>query len=179
MSPYSSRQRLRCNGGHTSAYGRWPKTAPGDERSRLRRGDAPHASSVPWAACPIRRLQGNRRFQIRLWGAASFSSSTCLEQSSPRSRSLSDLAFDGRSGLQLAGALLNGAHDAKQIAAINLFDVGSRIACLKQRTSEHRELVVGAKLRGHTTHSVEVRADADMVDAANLHRMVDLRDNVG
>src|SRR5580704_3416110 len=95
-----------------------------------------------------------------------------------RSRLLADLAFDGRSGLQFAGALLNGAHDAQKIAAINLLDVSGRIALLEQGTGEGREFVVGAELRWDTTHAVEVRADANMIDAANLHRMVDLGNNI-
>src|SRR3981189_87625 len=94
-------------------------------------------------------------------------------------RSLVDLAFDGRSGLQFAGTLLNGAHDAKKVAAVDLFDVGGRITFLKQGASEHRKLVVRAKLGGNTAYAVEVRADADMVDAANLHRVVDLGNHVG
>src|SRR5258708_25602319 len=88
-------------------------------------------------------------------------------------RLLVDLAFVGWSGLQLACTLLHRPHNAKQVAAINLLDVLSRISLLKQRPGEHSELVVRPKLRGHTSHSIEIRADTHMADAAYLRCMVD------
>src|SRR5260370_41004782 len=94
-------------------------------------------------------------------------------------RLLADLAFDRRSGLQLVCALLDGTHDAKKVAAVDLLDVGGRVTFLKQRTREHRELVIGAKLGGNAAYPVEGRAASDMGDGAQPHPAVRARNHTG
>jgi len=81
--------------------------------------------------------------------------------------------------LQITGAALDGAHDAEEVAAVDLLDVVGGVALFEQRAGEGGELVVGAKVGGDAADAVEVGADADVIDAADADGVVDLGDDVG
>ncbi len=84
-----------------------------------------------------------------------------------------------RRRLQLPRPLLHRPHHPKKIAAIDLLDIVSRITLLQQRPRQRRKLVIRAKLRRHAAHPIEVRPNPHMIDPANLHRMIDLRNDIG
>ena len=85
--------------------------------------------------------------------------------------------FDARGGLAF-GFLLDGSHDAEEVAAVDLFDVVGGVAFFEQGAGEGGELVVGFESLGDAAYAVEVGADADVVDAADLDGVVDLGDYV-
>ncbi len=75
--------------------------------------------------------------------------------------------------------MFDGAHYAEQVAAVDLLDVVGGVALFEQSAGEGGELVVGLSSAGNTADSVEVGADADVVDATDLDSMIDLVDDVG
>ena len=90
-----------------------------------------------------------------------------------------DGGFEGGGGLQVAGALLYGAHDAEEVTAIDLLDVGGGEAFFEQGSGKGGELVVRGELRGDAADAVEVGADADVIDAGDLDGVGDLGDDIG
>src|SRR5258708_3338442 len=74
----------------------------------------------------------------------------------------------GVGGLLALGFLFDGAHDAEEVAAVDLLDVVGGVAFFEQGAGEGGELVVGAEVGGNAVYAVEVGADADMVDASDL-----------
>jgi hypothetical protein len=85
--------------------------------------------------------------------------------------------FDACGGLAF-GFLLDGAHYAEEIAAVDFFDVVGGVAFFEQGAGEGGKLVVGFESLGDAAYSVEIGADAHVVDAADLDCVVDLCDNV-
>ena len=71
------------------------------------------------------------------------------------------------------------SHDAEEIAAVDFFDVVGGVAFFEQCAGEGGEFVVGVEAFGDAAYSVEVGADAYVVDAADLDGVVDLGDYVG
>ena len=76
------------------------------------------------------------------------------------------------------GAVFDGAHDAEEVAAVDFLDVVGGVAGLEEGAGEGGELVVGVEAGGYAGDAVEVGADADVVDAADLHGVVDLGEDV-
>ena len=83
------------------------------------------------------------------------------------------------SGAQAFRLFLDGAHDAEEVAAVDLLDVRGGVALFEQGAGEGGELVVGVELRRDAADAIEVGADADVVDAADLDGVVDLGDDIG
>jgi len=77
------------------------------------------------------------------------------------------------------GLLFDGAHDAEEIAAVDLFEVFGGVTLFEEGAGERGEFVVRAEVGGDAADAVEVGADADVVDAAGMDCMVDLGDDVG
>lgn len=73
--------------------------------------------------------------------------------------------MDGWLVAEFVGALFYGAQDAEEVAAVDLTDVLGGVALLEQRSGEGGELVVGGEVGRDAGDAVEVRANADMVDA--------------